>query len=49
VEALAESTSPAGRGAAAIEVRRRMKRLSPALFAAYMDRVVRGVRELRPR
>ncbi len=40
VEALATAASPAGRGEGAIEVRRRMKRLSPALFAAYMERVV---------
>ena len=42
VEALVESASPAGRGAGTIEVRRRMKRISPRLFAAYMERVVRG-------
>jgi hypothetical protein len=42
VEALVASASPAGRGPEAIEVRRRMKRISPPLFAAYMERVVRG-------
>jgi hypothetical protein len=44
VEALVESASPRGRGPGAIEVRRTMKRTSPELFAAYMERVVRGAR-----
>ncbi len=44
VQALADAASPEGRGAGAIEVRRTMKRLSPPLFAAYMERVVRGKR-----
>ena len=42
VRALAEAASPEGRGAGAIAVRRAMKAISPALFAAYMERRVRG-------
>jgi hypothetical protein len=38
VEALAAGVV---RGEAVVELRRTMKRLSPALFAVYMDRVVR--------
>ncbi len=40
VEALAAAGG--ARGEAVIELRRTMKRLSPALFAVYMDRVVRS-------
>jgi tetratricopeptide (TPR) repeat protein len=41
VQALAEAASPEGRSRA-VDLRRTMKQLSPRLFAAYMDRVVRS-------